>query len=193
MSSRRPDPDAGVLLFRQFLRDRRIASVKSTSPYLVHRICSRMDFTRRRVVVEYGPGLGCFTRVLLERLTPDSRLILLETNPEFVSVLRRFRDPRLRLAFGSAEGVRSVLQRLDLEEADYVLSGIPFSLLPEAPKMRLLEDTRAVLGDHGVFLAYQSSAHLKKYLARVFHRVRIRHELFHIPPLVVLEARGKAA
>lgn len=182
-----------IFLFRQFLKDRRIASVKSTSTYLVRRICGRMDLSGPRVVVEYGPGRGCFTKALLDRLSPDSRLVLIETNPEFVALLRRVRDPRLRVASGSAEGVKNVLGRLGLRRADYVLSGIPFSHYPESRKLRLLEDTRAVLGDDGVFLAYQSSAHLKKYLKRVFPTVKVERELFHIPPLVVLEARSRAA
>ena len=193
MPPQREPPESGVFLFRQFLRDRRIASVKSTSPYLVQRICNRMDFSRPRVVVEYGPGLGCFTKVLLERLSPDSRLILIETNAEFLKVLRKVRDPRLCVASGSAEGVKDILRRLGLAGADYVLSGIPFSYYREAPKMLLLEHTREILGENGVFLAYQSSAHLEKYLKRVFPRVRVERELFHIPPLVVLEARTRVA
>lgn len=180
-------------MIRQFLRDRRIASVKATSPYLVRRICNRIDFSRPLVVVEYGPGLGCFTKELLERLSPDSRLILFETNPEFARRLRKVRDPRLRVASGSAESAREVLEREGLDGADVVLSGIPFSMFPELPKMKLLRDTRAILGDDGIFLAYQASAHLEKYLKQVFPRVRVERELFHIPPLVVLEAGGRRA
>lgn len=193
MSTRRTSLESGIFMFRQFLQDRRIASIKSTSPYLVRRICGRIDFSRTRVVVEFGPGLGCFTRVLLQRLSPESRLILFETNPEFARRLRKLRDPRLRVAFGTAEGVTEVLEREGLRSADVVLSGIPFSHFPEVAKMRLLQDTRALLGDDGVFLAYQSSAHLEKYLKRVFPRVRVERELFHIPPLVVLEAGGRRA
>jgi phospholipid N-methyltransferase len=193
MATRRSTLEGGIFMFRQFLRDRRIASIKATSPYLVRRICGRIDFSRRRVVVEFGPGLGCFTRVLLQRLSQDSRLIVFETNPEFARRLRKIRDPRLLVAFGSAEAVTEVLDREGLAGADVVLSGIPFSHFPEVRKMKLLRDARAILGDDGVFLAYQSSAQLEKYLKRVFLRVRVERELFHIPPLVVLEAGCRRA
>jgi len=180
----------GIFMVRQFLRDRRIASLKSTSPYLVNRICDRLDLTGDRVVVEYGPGLGCFTRALLERLSPGSTLVAIETHEEFVRRLRQVPDSRLHVAPRSAEGVKDILRRAGVRGADVVLSGIPFSLIPEGPKLRILKDTRAVLGKGGVFVAYQSSAHLEPYLKQVFPRVRTEWEPFHIPPLVVLKARA---
>ena len=82
---------------REFLRDPGIASIKATSPFMVRRILDRMDLRGRRVVVEYGPGTGPFTRALLDRLSPDSRLVLIESNPEFAASLDRLRDPRVRL------------------------------------------------------------------------------------------------
>lgn len=187
-SRRGPIPEK-LFLLREFLRDPRIASVKSTSAYLVRRICNRIDFSRPRVVVEYGPGTGPFTRMLLERLPPGSRLILIERNPDFVRLLRKLRDPRAAVFWDSAENVRAVLREASVERADYVLSGIPFSLYAEADKRAILRDTRAVLDEHGAFIVYQSSGHLKRYLDEVFHRVSLTVEPFHIPPLFVMEAR----
>ena len=172
---------------REFLRDPSIASIKATSPFMVRRILDRMDLAGRRVVVEYGPGTGPFTRALLDRLSPDSRLVLIERNPEFAEILHRLGDPRVRLF---QAGAQDVARLLGPGRADYVLSGIPFSLFDERLKSRILEDTRAILAPDGVFLAYQSSARLRGPLERVFSSVRVTLEPFHIPPLVVLEARG---
>lgn len=167
-----------------------IASVKETSPFMVRRICDRMDLARRRVVVEYGPGTGPFTRALLDRLSPDSRLILVEKNPAFCAALQRRRDPRLRVFHAGAEEVLDVLRASGVSRADYILSGIPFSRIAPPARMRILDDTRRALGGQGVFLAYQSSAHLRRTLEAVFSSVRVRMEPFHIPPMVVFEARG---
>jgi phospholipid N-methyltransferase len=183
-------PDDGLFMFRQFFRDPRIAAVKSTSPYLVRRICRRLNLGERRVVVELGPGMGCFSRELLDRLSPDAALLLIETNPDFADALGRIREPRLRVVCGSAVHLKEILRRSGQSQADVVLSGIPFSYYSEDAKMRLLGDIREVLADGGIFLAYQSSAHLEKYLKRVFPRVRVERQVFHIPPLVVLEARA---
>ncbi|HVE40294.1 MAG TPA: rRNA adenine N-6-methyltransferase family protein [Planctomycetota bacterium] len=188
------DPDGragnGLFMFRQFFRDPRIAAVKSTSPYLVRRICRRLNLGERRVVVELGPGMGCFSRALLDRLSPDATLLLIETNPDFADVLGRIHEPRLRVVRGSAVHLKEILHGSGQSRADVVLSGIPFSYYSEDAKMQLLGDIREVLAEGGVFLAYQSSAHLEKYLKRVFPRVRVERQVFHIPPLVVLEARA---
>jgi phospholipid N-methyltransferase len=167
-----------------------IASIKETSPFMVRRICDRMDLARRRVVVEYGPGTGPFTRALLDRLSPDSRLILIEKNPEFAARLQSRHDPRVRVFQAGAEEVLDVLRACGVSHADYVLSGIPFSRIPRPDKLRLLRDTRRALGERGIFLAYQSSAHLKGALEAVFRAVRTTIEPFHIPPLVVHEAHA---
>jgi phosphatidylethanolamine/phosphatidyl-N-methylethanolamine N-methyltransferase len=179
-----------VFMFRQFFRDHGIASVKSTSAYLVRRICRRIDRTRPRVIVELGPGAGCFTRVLLERLSPDSTLVLIEANPEFAAELGKVRDPRLRVIQGNAQNLREILARDGISEVDLVLSGIPFSYYPDVAQVKLLTDIHSVLAPGGVFVAYQATARLEKPLKRVFVRVRVEWQLFHIPPLVVFEARA---
>jgi phospholipid N-methyltransferase len=172
---------------REFLRDPGIASIKATSPFMVRRILDRMDLRGRRVVVEYGPGTGPFTWALLDRLSPDSRLVLIESNAEFARAFDRLRDPRVRLCHAGAEDVGRLLGPA---RADYVLSGIPFSHFDGPLTSRILEDTRGILTADGTFIAYQSSARLRPHLERVFGSVRVTMEPFHIPPLVVLEARA---
>ena len=172
---------------REFLRDPGIASIKATSPFMVRRILDRMDLAGRRVVVEYGPGTGPFTRALLDRLSPDSRLVLIESNPEFADGLHRLGDPRVRLF---QAGAQDVARLLGPGRADVVLSGIPFSHFDGPLTSRILEDTRGILREGGAFIAYQCSARLRGPLERVFSSVRVTLEPFHLPPLVVLEARA---
>ena len=178
-----------TLFLREFLRDREIASVQSTSAYVVRRVCNRMDLSRRRVVVEYGPGTGPFSRAILDRLTPDSLLVLVESNAELAGELEDgLRDRRVRLFRERAQRIPGLLRAAGVDRADYVLSGIPFSHLDEEARLALLRDTRRVLRDDGLFLAYQSSGQLRRTLAEVFPRVRVTLEPFHIPPIFILEA-----
>ena len=179
---------AGVLsMFRQFLRDPGVASVCSTAPYVVKKICARLDLSGPRIVVELGPGLGCFTRELLCRLSPDSQLIPIEKNPHFASVLSEIADPRLHVVHGNADDVRKILRG---KKADLILSGIPFSHFDESRTSALLWDIRHVLAEGGRFVAYQCSSMLRRPLCRLFRQVSVERHVFHLPPLVVLEARA---
>jgi phospholipid N-methyltransferase len=160
-----------------------------TARYLVRRICDRLDLSAARVVVELGPGLGAFTRELLERLPAESTLVLIETNPDFASELAALGDSRLRVVHGSADHVKRVLRNAGLPGADLVLSGIPFSHFNAGRTSALLRDIRDVLGTDGRFVAYQCSKLLEAPLRRLFGTVRVERHFFHLPPLVVLEAR----
>lgn len=178
---------------KNFLTDRNIASITPTSGFGVKKVCSKMDFRRAGAVVEYGPGTGVFTEYLLSRMAPDSRLILLELNRNFVSILRkRFTDPRVRIFHDSAESIVEALAECGLRHADYVISGIPFSFLDADTKDRILANTHEALRPAGKFLAYQMfyqlPAHLRLPLEKRFPEVWVEYELLNVPPLSIYEA-----
>jgi phospholipid N-methyltransferase len=138
------------------------------------------------VLVEYGPGVGTFTREILARMRPDAVLVVLETNPDFVRFLREtVRDPRLRLVHGSAADVEAALAREGHAAADYAISGIPFSTLPPAVREAVLMATRRILGTTGVFLVYQFSPKVQTHLQRFFQRVQRSFEPLNVLPAQV--------
>lgn len=162
-----------------------LGSVIPSSRFLVQRVLKRVDWQRARVMVEYGPGVGNFTSEILRRMGPDSTLVVIEMNEDFVRYLRRsLPDPRLKVVHGSAADVSVILERLGLDAADYVVSGIPFSTMPESLRVGILRATRSVLRPDGAFLVYQFSGGVLPDLKRVFGWV---HQGFE--PLNVLPAR----
>lgn len=175
-----------ALFARNFIRyPRMLGSIIPSSSFLIQRLLRQADWTRARVVVEYGPGVGTFTREILRRLGPDAVLVVLETNEEFVAYLERsIRDPRLHVVHASAADVEQVLEARGLGRADYVVAGIPFSMLPDAQRQRILQATRDVLQPEGALLVYQFSPRVLPHLERVFSEVRRGFE-----PLNVLPAR----
>ncbi len=92
------------------------------------------------------------------------------------------RDPRLRVIHGSAADVGKLLQEHGLETADYVISGIPFSTMPEEVRDSILRTTHDVLRPNGAFLVYQFSAKVRPYLEKVFGRVQRDSEIRNILP-----------
>lgn len=160
-----------------------LGSVLPSSPFLIQRLLRQVDWTQVRVVVEYGPGVGTFTREILRRLPDDAVLIALETNEDFVAFLRRsLEDPRLHVVHGSAAEVDRVLAERGLPGADCVISGIPFSTLPEEERERILITTRDVLQPQGALLVYQFSSRVLPALQRVFSSVRRGFEPLNVLP-----------
>jgi len=179
---------------KNFITDKYIASITPTSDFGVKKVCSKIDFSRCSLVVEYGPGTGVFTNYLLTRMGPDSLLIMIERNANFANLLRKkVRDPRAIVVNDCASNIHEILQELRKPSADYVISGIPFSFLSTSLKDRILRNSFTALRPGGKFLAYQtfyqSNNHLKAHLDRIFDFVRVEYEMLNLPPLRIYEAR----
>lgn len=174
-----------LVYIKNFIEDRDVASVMPSSPFLVRRMVEKMDLGGGRVVVEYGPAAGVFSRSILREMGPEGRLILIETNADFVRRLREQfeHDPRVEIFEEPAQDVTRLLQQAGKEKADYVLSGIPFSFLSEEESHELIEATREALVPGGAFLVYQHRDHMSQLLPLHFDHIEEDYELLNVPPM----------
>lgn len=185
-----------VLLFaRNFFRHpRMLGSIVPSSRFLIRELLNPVDWNRARVIVEYGPGVGVITAEVLRRMRPDALLIAIEMNPDFVSYLRgALTDPRLRVVEGSAEWVDEILSRFGRQQADYIISGIPFSTIPAPLRERILRRTRALLAPGGAFLVYQFSTAVFEDLKRIFGYVGRKFEPLNVLPAHLFFCQPAAA
>ena len=160
-----------------------LGSVVPSSRFLIQRMSDRIDWRRARVIVEYGPGVGNVSRHLLSKLNSDGRLVLVEMNEEFVLLLRqRLRDPRVRVVHGSAANVRQILNELGIPEADYILSGIPYSTIPAVLRRRILRESRDMTSSHGEVIVYQFMRTIEPELRVCFDQVEGEFEARNFPP-----------
>ena len=174
---------------KNFLTDKNVASITPSSAACVKHVCRKIDFTQKLAIFEFGPGTGVFSRYLLDHMTKDSRLILIELNSNFVEKLKdEFVDERVSIFDDSAAEVGVIAENLEIENADYVLSGIPFSFLDDDQKLNILQQTYDLLRTGGEFLAYQTSGHLKAPIRKIFGQVHTELELLNIPPMLIYEA-----
>jgi phospholipid N-methyltransferase len=173
-----------LLFARNFLKHpRMLGSVIPSSRFLINGLLKHIEWKRARVIVEYGPGVGTITTEILKRLDRDGKLIVFETNGDFVEFLEAtLQDPRVHIVHGSAERVDTVLAELGLSGADYVISGIPFSVMPPEVRVNILRTTHSVLDPRGRFLVYQFSPAVSPHLSEVFSEVRKGFEPFNILP-----------
>jgi phospholipid N-methyltransferase len=188
------NPMSTLSYVKNFISDKYIASITPTSDFGVRKVCSKIDFSCCSLIVEFGPGTGVFTKYLLQKMGHDSLLVLIERNANFVADLRKkIRDPRAIVVNGCASNIMETLAELGKTSADCVISGIPFSFLPDNLRDRILRNSFAALPPGGIFLAYQtfyqSNNHLKSHLDRIFPFVRVEYEMLNLPPLRIYEAR----
>lgn len=176
-----------ALFFKRFLQKPfQIASIIPSSKALVERVAGKMDFSQPRVIAEYGPGEGVHSRELASRMDADSRLFLFELDPAFSKDLERqfANDPRVTVINRDAASLAEELANRGLPQCDYILSGIPFSILEIKKKRALLQDTYDALKAGGAFIIYQVTNELRQH-ATFFDRAESEYCLQNIPPMFV--------
>lgn len=171
-----------------------VGSIIPSSKVLIDKMLDPVDWANTRLFVEYGPGVGTFTRPVLDRLAPDATLVTIDTNSDFTRYLNeRIDDPRLVAVTGSAADVEKILAGRNLGEADYVLSGLPFSTLPPGVGDDIAEATAKVIRPGGAFLVYQFSPKVRDFIAPHFEPIKRGFEWINVPPATLFWAyKGEA-
>lgn len=104
-------------------------------------------------VIELGPGTGPVTEALLRRGIAEERLVLIEFNPEFVSLLRQ-RFPLAQVIEGDAYGLANTMNGLLTEKAAAVISSLPLFTKPEEQRLKLLADAFAMMHKGAPFIQF---------------------------------------
>lgn len=138
---------------------------------------------KARLVVELGPGTGGTTRAMLRALPRDTRLLAIEINPQFASLLRSEPDPRLTVYCGSAENIAEALSSNELPAPDVVVSGIPFSTMSFALGKRIVEAVWDSLAPGGRFVAYQFRDRVAMLGRQLLGWPRMEMEFLNVPPM----------
>jgi phospholipid N-methyltransferase len=177
---------AGVF-FRGFLEHpRMVGSIIPSSRHTIDQMLAPVKWNECKLFVEYGPGVGTFCRPVLDRLPRDGALVVIDTNPLFINYLKRtIGDSRFHPVLGSAEDVEAIIAALGYEKADYVLSGLPFSTLPEGVGEAIAAATHRVVRQGGAFLTYQFRASARDLTARFFKRIETGYAWWNIPPCLL--------
>jgi phospholipid N-methyltransferase len=166
-----------------------VGSIIPSSRILIEKMLEPVDWANTRLFVEYGPGVGTFTRPVLDKLASDGTLVTIDTNPDFTRYLKEsIDDPRLVAVTGSAADVENILADRGLGSADYVLSGLPFSTLPPGVGDEIAEATASVIRPGGAFLVYQFSPKVRDFINPHFDQIDRGFEWLNVPPATLFWA-----
>lgn len=118
-------------------------AVAPSSPQLARLMASYVDPARPGLVVELGPGTGVVTQALLERGIAPERIVSIEYNADFCSLLRQ-RYPGVHFIQGDAYRLPQAIAGLVGDEPfplAAVVSSLPLFTRPLPERTRLLDDS----------------------------------------------------
>lgn len=180
---------------REFIKSpTSIGAVAPSSPRLVAEMLAYwpVGHKEQKVIVEYGPGTGAITRGVLSSLK-DEHFMAMEIHPPFVESLRK-EFPNLDIYEGSAEELSQALSVRGYQNADLIVSGLPWATFPDNLQKGILHATIENLNDKGVFstfayihaLRMPRAKKFKKQLETAFPYIEISKVVWkNLPPAIV--------
>ncbi|KKU50902.1 MAG: hypothetical protein UX72_C0030G0006 [Parcubacteria group bacterium GW2011_GWA2_47_10] len=180
-----------IHFLRTAVFDREVGAVTRSSKYVIKNVLKHIPKSLDEIV-EYGPGDGILTKLLLRHLSPDGKLIVIESNSEFIKMLNRIDDARLSVVHGKAQDAVRIVRENGIRSADAIIASMPFSFLNKNERTQIVKDSYAMLAPGGMLLIFNQyqplmASPIKKY----FGKAHIALELRNIPPCFIMYARKK--
>lgn len=150
-----------------------------------------IDFTKHKSFVELGPGTGVFTRIMLERMQPDAKLLVFELHPPFYnSLLDEFKhDERIIIINDSAAKLNQYLESNNMKQVDFVISSLPMANFNKKLVHNIIDHIYDALKPGGQYIQFQYSLKSKKSIQRKFKKIQIKFTSRNLPPAFVYCAK----
>jgi phospholipid N-methyltransferase len=184
-------------LLSEFLRKpTSVGAVAPSSLRLAELITDAAGLDRASVVVEFGPGTGAFTEVILRKIQPATAFFAIEANASFAAATRE-RFPGLDIVHGSAAAVRAQLEARGHAACDCIVSGLPFASFSPALQDEILAAVTDVLVPGGRFVTFAylmgrampRARRFRRRLTAEFSDVAATHTIWrNLPPAFVYRA-----
>lgn len=174
-----------------------IGAITPSSRYLCRMIVGGIDWKTTNYAVEYGPGTGPATPLILQSLQPGAKFFAVERNPEFCTVLRK-KFPSLDLAEDSAVNIVELCKQRDIPHLDAVISGLPWASFSESLQVEILDPMMKMLRPGSQFATFAylqglwlpAAKRFRKLLDKNFSSVEVSPTVWrNIPPAFVYRCR----
>lgn len=130
-----------------------VGGLTPSSRGLAEVVTDAAEVNKADVVVEFGPGTGVFTEVIVGKLKKDARFFALELSEEFVKSVRK-RCPDVQVFCDSAANIGKYLEALGEKHCDCIVSGLPFALFEDRLQDEILAATYKALRPGGLFVTF---------------------------------------
>jgi len=179
---------------KQYLKNpKTVGAVAPSSEKLAYKMIEDINFLNASCIIEYGPGTGVFTEKILNKKKDSTIFIAIEYNREFYEILKdKFKEENnFILVNDSAENLKEYIHKYNIDKIDYVISGLPFTSLPDSIGHKILSATKEILGTKGEFITFQYTLLKMKLFKDYFRNIKRKRVFLNLPPAHVLKCKNK--
>jgi phosphatidylethanolamine/phosphatidyl-N-methylethanolamine N-methyltransferase len=179
------------LFLKQYLDNKKeVGAIAPSSKFLRNRMMSPVNFHRSSIIIELGAGNGVFTKEILKRMRPESKLFVFETNASFFEKLSsEINDSRITIFNESAEHLHNKMKEIDVKQVDAIISSLPYAVFPQKVKNKILDNCISSLAPDGVYVQFQYSLNAHKLLKTKFSRVTLDFTPINMPPAFIYRCK----
>lgn len=132
--------DVQIFLKNWLRAPRHVGAVLPSSANLARVMAQQVNPNDSGQILELGPGTGVVTKALLHHGIDSSRLILIERDRQFCSLLQK-RFPEVTVLQGDARRLGQLLDEQSANNLAAVVSGLPFRSLSFALQRAVLRES----------------------------------------------------
>jgi len=166
---------------------KKVGAISRSSKYVTKAVLNNIGNLPLKRVIEYGPGDGIVTRKLLDNLSLGGKMLVIETDKHFAHILENIGDSRLIVIQKKIQDVIPDLNELGFENADLIVSSIPFSLIEKTERDYIVLNSLKILKPDGIFIVFhQYSKIMVKPLRHYFGNVKTKFELRNVLPCFIM-------
>lgn len=178
-----------VHFLKTAVSDLEVGAITMSSKYVIKNVLKHISGPLN-TVIEYGPGEGTLTKIILQHLSPQGKLIAVESNSEFVNILGGINDRRLHIIHGKAQDAVKKLDKYGVDTADAVIASVPFWFLDKKEREGIIKDAYSILAPGGTLIIFnQYQPLMYALLKKIFGVASISFELRNIPPCFIMHAK----
>lgn len=104
-------------------------------------------------ILELGPGTGPVTKALIKKGIPEEKLILIEANPDFCTLLKT-KFPKARIIHGDVLNFPIELFKDENINISHVVSSLPLVFFKQEERIKLIKQCLTLVGDNGRFIQF---------------------------------------
>lgn len=160
------------------------ASITPSSRYLAAAMVKWVDFSHSKVIVEFGPWTWVFTKVLLKHAKPNTKIICIEYEKEYVDLLHKEFGNRIILEHGSVLDITDILEKHDIQTPDIIISWLPFHVYT----VKLMQELHEYIKKWTIFRWFSYTPHQLRDIYKELPLVQKSFIVRNIPPAFVFGA-----
>ena len=132
----------------------KVGAISPSSPDLALKMIEDVKADENNVVLEIGCGTGAITKFLKDLIPTRNSYLGIEIDQEFVNCLKKT-FPQLNIVCADACKATQILEEQQLSKVKYIISGLPFVVLPPEVSEGILEEVDKLMESGCLFRTFQ--------------------------------------